>query len=127
MVDFRELYEKAYAAGLAAGKAALPTPMIVGEAQALVGPGSDKIDYSKETYYCESGVCGFAWVVVPGNSPFGRWAKKAGVARPGYPKGIHFWVREFGQSMERKEAFARAFAKVLKEAGVQAYSDSRMD
>lgn len=127
MADFRELYERAYAAGVAAGAAVRPVPMVVGEAKSLVGPGSDEIDYSKFTYYEPEGVCGFAWVKIKGNEAFGRWAKKAGLARSSYPSGLQIWVREFGQSMERKEAFARAFAKVLNEAGVTAYADSRMD
>jgi len=29
--------------------------------------------------------------------------------------------------MQRKKAYARAYAKVLNEAGVDAYADSRMD
>jgi hypothetical protein len=36
-------------------------------------------------------------------------------------------VREFGQSLTRKEAYADAFADVLKEVGMRVYVDSRMD
>ena len=50
-----------------------------------------------------------------------------GLASKAYPTGLHFWVGLFNQSMTRKEAYASAFAKVLNEAGIQAYADSRMD
>lgn len=36
-------------------------------------------------------------------------------------------VGQFNQSMEKKEKFARAFAKVLTDADVKAYAQSRMD
>ena len=49
----------------------------------------------------------------------GSWGK-------GYPSGYHFWVWG-SQSMARKEAYARAFAEVLKYYGVLAYAVSRLD
>src|SRR5437763_1741627 len=71
---------------------------------------------------------GFAWVVVrPGNGHFARWARKYGKGRAGYGGGLHIWVREFNQSITRKEAYAIAFAEILREAGVRAFSDSRLD
>lgn len=124
MTDFKNLHERAHAAGIAAGNAAVPVPMVVGEAQSLL---SDKIDRSKPTYYVADGVCGFAWVHIQGNTPFARWATKNGVARPGYPKGKDISCHEFGQSMQRKEAYARAYARVLNEAGIRAYAESRLD
>ena len=121
----KRLYNKAYAAGLKAGNAKIPTPMIVGSPTTPLG--SD-IDPNKKTYFVPQGVCGFAWVkVVPGTCSFARWLTKTGKGRPGYGGGTHVWVHEFGQSLEQKEAFARAFAQVLTEAGVTAYSQSRMD
>ena len=124
MHDFRGLYEKAREAGLAAGEAAKPRPMIVGTPTT---PFGNEIDYTKRTYFEPEGVCGFAWVVIKGNTAFGRWAKKAGLASKNYPKGLMFWVRDFNQSMARKEAYARAFAKVLNDGGVNAYANSRLD
>ena len=44
-----------------------------------------------------------------------------------YYGGWYVSVREFGQSMTRKEAYAEAFAKVLTEEGMSCYVDSRMD
>jgi hypothetical protein len=84
----------------------------------------------KKQYFVEGGVCGFAWVsIYPGNSPFANWLKKTERARKdSYAGGVSIWVSEYGQSMERKEAFASAFANSLRESGIEkAYSRSRMD
>jgi hypothetical protein len=117
-IDYGSLYETAKAAGMAAGYGAAPTPMIVTGGV----PGQ-----KPERHYVSEGVCGFAWITIKGNTSFGRWAKKTGLARAAYPKGLSFWVSAFGQSMDRKEAYARAFAKVLNEHGITAYAGSRMD
>jgi hypothetical protein len=37
------------------------------------------------------------------------------------------WVFDYNQSMELKEAYAHAYAKVLRDAGFNAYANSRMD
>ncbi len=114
------LYKKAQA-GLAAGEAAAPAPMyVVG-----TSPSGEK------TYYppVMDGVCGFGWVnVKPGTSSFARWLKANTHAHTdSYYGGVTYWVRGFGQSYERKVAFARAFAAVLKEAGIKAYGTGRLD
>lgn len=124
---YQALIQKADAAGKAAAEACTPTPMIVGTAKAIFGPGSDEIDYAKPTYYVGGGVCGFAWIWFKGNTGFGRWAKKAGLASAAYGGGLQYRVSGYGQSLERKEAYARAFAGVLTEAGITAYAQSRMD
>jgi hypothetical protein len=36
-------------------------------------------------------------------------------------------VRDFNQSLQKKEAYAYAFAKVLNQAGINAHVESRMD
>jgi hypothetical protein len=121
---FAELVRKAETAGNEAGHAALPVPMIVGQAKSIF---SDEMIPGTEEYIAD-GVCGFAWVKFPGNTPFGRYMKRMGKARTGYPKGLSVHVSGFGQSMQRKEAYARAYAKVLRDGGVEdAYADSRMD
>lgn len=121
MPDFRDLHNKAHAAGMASGNAAIPEPMHV------VGHNSD----GSKHYYppVMDGACGFGWISVPGNCAYGRWAKKnLDNAMKGYPKGLHIWVRGFGQSYERKVAYARAYASVLKEAGVpDVYGSGRLD
>lgn len=120
-----ELFAKAHAAGMAAGNASVPTPMIVGTPTTLFG---DVIDTTKKTYFVEGGVCGFASVIVkPATSSFARWLAKTGKGRKHYYGGLNIWVSGFGQSLTRKEAYASAFARVLNDAGIKAYVDSRMD
>jgi hypothetical protein len=123
--NFQSLWNQAHAAGMAAGQAASPTPMVVGPGSVLV----NGVPALSRSYYVSEGVCGFAWVVVhPGNCSFARWAKKTQGARAEYGGGMCVkWVGEFNQSMTRKEAYADAFAMVLREAGIKAYSRSRMD
>ena len=122
---FPGLFEKAVAAGMAAGTGAKVAPMIVGSPSTVFG---NDIDYSKKTYYVPDGPCGFAWVTIrPGNSKFANWIKKNGHGGPAYGGGVSVRVHEFGQSVARKAAYAGAFARVLRDAGINAYSDSRMD
>ena len=112
-VDFQGIYDSAHAAGMAAGNAHTPTPMIVQgyENQPVMG-----------------GVCGFAWISLgDARKPFPKWAMKMDIAHKGYPKGAKIWVHEFGQSMERKYAYALAFAGVLINAGIKASAGYRMD
>lgn len=112
--NYRALASQADAAGRAAAEAVNPRPMTV------VGGGQE--------YFVADGVCGFAWVVVkPGNSPFARFAKQNLRAHKHYYGGVEIWVSGYGQSMQRKEAYASAYADVLRNAGIQAYSQSRMD
>lgn len=114
---FEAVWNKAVMAGYEAGQAAAPAAMVVSE-----GPGG-------RAWYVPDGVCGFAWVTVsPGTSSFAKWLRKSGYARPAYEGGMQVWVKEFGQSMQRKEAFAAAMAETFRnELGVKAYSGSRMD
>jgi len=121
---FERLYAAADAAGKAAADAIVPIPMVVGTPTTVLG--SD-IDYSKPTYFVEGGVCGFAWISFKGNTAFGRWAKSTGLATKGYPTGLTIRANGYGQSLQRKEAYAQAFAAVLREGGVTAYAESRMD
>ena len=120
---FAQITNEAHEAGMAALNAAKPVPMIVGQAKSLFGnemvPGTEE--------YVDGGVCGFAWIKFKGNTAFGRWAKKSGLARDDYPTGLYISAKEGGQSMQRKEAYAAAYAKHLKDHGVDAYMSSRMD
>lgn len=118
-MDYRALYDRAHAAGMAAGREVNPHEYVVlGQA----GNGPVRI-----AGFLADGLCGFAWVVIPGNSGMARWARAEKLARPGYPSGTHFWVGEFNQSHERKVAYAHAFAEVLREAGIKAYTGDRLD
>ncbi len=125
MKNFEALAAAADAAGMAAGNGAAVAPMVVGSPST---PFGNDLDPGKPMYFVADGVCGFAWVKIKGNTAFGRWAKKAGLARPDYPNGLAISAgARFNQSMQRKEAWAYAYAKVLKEAGIEAYASSRMD
>ena len=70
--------------------------------------------------------CGFAWITANGNTSFGRWAAKhGGWGNSGGPPT--FGVGYFGQSEYRKSVYARAYAAVLQEAGIQVRAGSCSD
>ena len=119
------LWQKAIEAGREAGENKNPVPMIV---EQHVSPFDDNSPVEK-SYYVPEGVCGFAWISVkPGNSSFANWLKKNELARKdSYAGGVRIWISEYGQSMEKKEAHARAMAQVFNEAGIKAFAMSRMD
>jgi len=122
----QEIYSEAHSAGLAAGHGCTPTPMVVGQPTTPLG---NDIDYEKDTYYVADGVCGFAWVnIKPARGKFVKFLKDNNIGRKDcYYGGYTVWVSEFGQSMHRKENYARAFTSVLRENGLTAYNMSRMD
>ena len=73
-------------------------------------------------------VCGFAGVVIkPARGKFVSFLKSKDLGWKHYYGGFYMTCREFGQSLARKEAYCEAFAKVLGEAGMRCYVDSRMD
>ena len=109
------LFDAAQTAGRQAGANKVPRAMVVRDGAYVYEPILD-------------GVCGFAWVVVkPGNSAFAKWLVKSGHASKHYAGGVCVWIRDYNQSMEKKEAHAHAMAKVFSDAGIKAYSYSRMD
>jgi hypothetical protein len=127
---FTSLVSLAEKAGMKAAEEAQP------ETMHLVGRDHEG---RMRHYAVTEGVCGFAWVnVTPGTCSFARWARKHDRidGRPdrwgekwtkAYRGGVDRWIHEFGQSMTRKEAYARAYAKVLREAGIEASVGSRID
>ena len=120
-----KLLEKAHLMGMDAGRSVGVTPMIVGSPST---PFGNDVDYSKKTYFVEGGVCGFAGVVIkPARGKFVSYLKGLDKGYKHYYGGWYVSVREFGQSLTRKEAYAEAFAKVLGEVGMRCYVDSRMD
>lgn len=132
VAEYQALYDRAHAAGVAALEAAKAVPMIVGTPvnmlDSLMGGDGGGFDQTKPTYYVEGGVCGFAAIVLPGTTGFARWAKKTGKVTAHYGGGMAFRVRAGGQSLQRKEAYAGAFAGVLREAGIEkVHVWSRMD
>jgi hypothetical protein len=111
---YRELWERAREAGEAAHANAAPTPM--------------NVVFHGQVWHVPDGVCGFAGVVVPGNSGIGRWLRKNGIGHKHWPSGWYVSTNyQMSQSMERAEAAARAVAEVLNEAGEKAYPYSRID
>jgi len=87
------------------------------------------VDYEKDVHYVSDGPCGFAWVnIKPARGKFVKFLKDNNIGRKDcYYGGYTVWVSEFGQSMSRKENYARAFTSVLRENGLTAYNMSRMD
>jgi hypothetical protein len=120
-----QLFAKAHEAGMKAAEKVQVVPMHVVQ---RANPFDDNSPIVKSYAPVEGGVCGFAWVTVsPGNSSFALWLKKTHRGRNAYQGGVQIWVSDFGQSMTRKEAYASAFAAVLRETGLKAYAGSRMD
>lgn len=61
--------------------------------------------------------CGFAWVTLPGNTPFARWLKRQGIASKSYPRGLQIWYSKLHnlptQSVSVHRAAAEAACDVL--------------
>jgi hypothetical protein len=119
---FADAVRKAEAAGRKALEECTPQPM------GVVEPSTGK------QWHVPEGMCGFAWVTVtPGNSSLAHYLKREHGWEKAYRGGVQRWVSEGGQSIERKEAFASAFAKVMREEltgrvpGVNIYAGSRLD
>ena len=124
-VKCEKLLERAHLMGMDAGRRVGVTPMVVGTPTEIFG---NEIDYSKPTYVVNDGVCGFAGVVIkPARGKFVSYLKSIGIGHKHYYGGYYVSVREFNQSLTRKEAYAEAYAKVLSEEGMSCYVDSRMD
>jgi hypothetical protein len=118
------IYVEAYEAGLKAGNSVGVPKFVVGEPTTPLG---NDIDYSKPTYVLD-GLCGFAWVnISPARGAFVNYLKSRDVGSKAYYGGYEIWVQEFGQSVDRKSAFAGAFAEVLNKYGITAYAGSRLD
>ena len=96
-----ELFETAaLAAKAAANEAAtthVPEPMhVVGYERPVMG-----------------GLCGFAWLEVPGNRRLGRWLKTNVGFRKCYTGGLTLWCPLGTQSMSTKEAWCKAYAETF--------------
>lgn len=130
-----KIHQEAFDAGIAAMNKAEVVPMVV---QEHVNMADDNSPVAKQ-WIVEGGVCGFAWVQFKANTTPNRkflaGLKKAGLAGDkatakwgkSYQGGYQYWVSVGGQSMQKKEAFARAFAEILQKHGLTVYAGSRMD
>ena len=94
----------AYTAGYDAADSVTVTPMIVQGREGM--------------YHVEGGVCGFARVEVrPRTSAWSKWLRGRGWYSSDYHKCVYLNISLYGQSLQRKEAFARAFVGVLTAKG----------
>ncbi len=118
------IYSQADYKGNAAVQMTTVTPMVV---QQRENPLNDDSRLVRE-YFVADGVCGFASVTVkPANSKFAKYLVANGLGRKAYNGGVSMSIRQFNQSLQKKEAYAYAFASVLNEHGIKAYVESRMD
>lgn len=121
---FQTIFNEAMKRGREAAQACRPTPMMVAQ---HASPLDDASPIEK-SWIVEGGVCGFAWIVIrPATSAFARWLKKQRHGGVGYYGGLEVAISDYGQSMEKKEAHARAMSKYLQSVGIKAYAQSRMD
>lgn len=126
-----DIYVEAAKAAEAAVKACRPTPMIVGSPTT---PFGNEIDETKETWFVEGGVCGFASVIIkPARGKFVTLLKSRNVGRKSYYAGYDVSSWEFAPSIRRDQSYERACAaasaaaKVLNSYGIDAYVDARID
>lgn len=74
------------------------------------------------------GIAGFAWILIhDARKRFPRWLKKKGIGRLGDNGGwvVHSPVKS--QSYEKSKAYADAFAKILRQNGIDCKVESRLD
>lgn len=117
-----ELWRRACEAASEAWHNAVPAPMVVSE------------ESSGQQWYVSEGLCGFASVVVrPGNSSFAHWLKANTRTYKNYNGGLSVPSSSLvaddarSQSYNRKSAAVRAAVAVLREAGIKATADARLD
>lgn len=124
--DMKALYARAAEAGDRAARAVVPVPMHVVQ---RAHPLDDTSPIVKRYAPVMDGVCGHAWIIVrPGTSRFARFLKAEGLGdTSSYFGGVRIWISDYGQSYERKAAYASAFAATLEEAGITADAMSRLD
>jgi hypothetical protein len=127
---FQDAWDEALKAGHKAATECEVVPMVVQQHKNMLDDNSPV----EQSWVVEGGVCGFAWLSIkPGNSRFANWAKKniEGCRSDSYEGGVCYWIHDYGQSMTRKESFARAMSKVLRERldnpKVRISARSRMD
>ena len=123
-MHIESLYIQAHDAGNNAVTQTTVTPMIVTQAANPLDDSSAVVN----AWVVNDGVCGFASVIIkPANSKFAKFLVANQLARKHYAGGVSMSIRDFNQSLTKKESYAYAFAKVLNDNGITAYVDSRMD
>lgn len=129
MDNFREIYNEAHMAGEAAVTKYVAEGKLVGM---VVSQHENMMDDSSPVVMREfvaDGPCGFAWIDVrPRNCAFAKWLMEQKIgSNSDYDKSIKIWVHFYGQSIQKKEIYADAFAEVLRSHKIKAFSTSRMD
>lgn len=124
-MNCEQIYTEAHIAGCNAVANLKVRPMIVSQRANALDDSSAVV----RQYYVEDGVCGFAWVKIrPARGKFVKWLKDNKIGRANsYEGGYDISISDYNQSMQKKEVYADAFAKVLVEKGIKAYGQSRMD
>lgn len=123
-MQIESLYIQAHDAGNNAVTQTTVTPMIVSQQTDPLNDNSETINQ----WVVNDGVCGFASIIIkPANSKFAKFLVSSQLARKHYAGGVSMSIRDFNQSLTKKEAYAYAFSKVLNDNGITAYVDSRMD
>ena len=123
-MDNQTIYSQAHYKGNVAVQMTTVTPMVV---QQRENPLNDDSRVVRQ-YVVNDGVCGFASVTVkPANSKFAKFLVANGLGRKSFNGGVSMSIRDFNQSLTKKEAYAYAFASVLNEHGIKAYAESRID
>ncbi len=111
-----EMLQEAHLAGLYAGNTANPTPY------QIVNQNQEVVDF------LDDGLCGFAWITIrPARGKLVAYLKQRDWGSKGWNGGWEIWVREYGQSYERKYAYAKAFAWTLQQYGIDATAGARLD
>jgi hypothetical protein len=128
-----DIFNEAVKAGEDALNKCVPTPMVVEKHTNMLNDNSPV----EKAWCVPDGVCGFAQINLAANTKENRAflndMKKFGFVgeykafSKGYTRGYQFWVSEGGQSMQKKEAYAHAFADTLRKYGITCYVQSRMD
>ena len=122
--EFAQIWKEAQKAGHKALEEAIPTPMIVNQHNNMLNDNSPVV----KSYYVSEGACGFAWIEIhPARGGFVNWCRKNNIGSKGYYGGWHIWVFEGGQSIDRKECYAKAARGVLRKYGIDASYNSRLD
>jgi len=125
-MNAQELYNRADVSGREAVENLTVEPMYVYTSKSLF---SDEPDLDQPVYKVDDGPCGFASInLKPANSRFAKWLRAEGLAEKRYGgPGVSIWVGQYNQSYEKKSAYARAFAQVLRENDIHAWVWSALD
>jgi hypothetical protein len=113
---FRDLFDRAQVAGFKAGTSCVPCPVTF-----ITANNFDDVVAGGEEFYESEGDCGCAWAVIrPGNCKFANWLKRNDLGDyDSYRKGVLVSPHAFDQSIDRKRAWAGAFAAVVREAEIR--------